>query len=156
MVFNKKNGNPSLALEIVRQALEYYHCVASPGMQTCKVLKGIRWERPPQGWMKLNTDGSANGNPGLAGCGGVIRNYAGQWVIGFSKCIDITSSFAAELWGLREGLILCCNLNITSLEMEFDAKVIVDILNKPASAFLRFVLSIAFVKRIDVRIALLE
>ena len=77
MVFNKKNGNPSLALEIVRQALEYYHCVASPGMQTCKLLKGIRWERPPQGWMKLNTDGSANGNPGLAGCGGVIRDDAG-------------------------------------------------------------------------------
>ena len=26
---------------------------------------------------------------------------------------------------------MCCNLNITSLEMKFDAKVIVDILNKP-------------------------
>ena len=82
--------------------------------------------------MKLNTDDSANGNPSLAGCGGVIRDDSGQWIVGFSKCIGITSSFATELWGLKEGLISCCNLNITSLEMEFDAKVIVDILNKPA------------------------
>ena len=27
---------------------------------------------------------------------------------------------------------MCCNLNITSLEIELDAKAIVDILNKPA------------------------
>ena len=47
--------------------------------------------------MKLNTDGSANGNPGLAGCGGVIRDDSGQWIVGFSKCIGITNSFAAKL-----------------------------------------------------------
>ena len=75
---------------------------------------------------------------------------------GFTKSIGLTSSFVAELWGLRDELMICCNLNISSLAVELDAKVIVDILNKPASAFLRFVLSIAFVKRIDVRIALLE
>ena len=97
MVFNNKNRNPRLALEIVKQALEYYHCVASPRLQTRKVLKGIRWERLPQGWVKLNTDGSANGTSELAGCGGVIRNDEGQWIVGFSKCINITSSFAAEL-----------------------------------------------------------
>ena len=74
--------------------------------------------------MKLNTDNSANGSLGLARCRGVIRDDAGWRIVGFSKCIDITSSFVAELWGLREGLILCCNLNITSLEIELDAKEI--------------------------------
>lgn len=77
-------------------------------------MKSIRWERPPEGWMKLNTYGLANGNPSMAGCGGVIRDDAWQWILGFSKCIGIRSSFAAELWGLREGHILCYNLNITS------------------------------------------
>ena len=47
--------------------------------------------------MKLNTDGLANGNPGLARCRGVIRDDSGQWIVGFSKCIGITSSFATEL-----------------------------------------------------------
>ena len=80
----------------------------------------------------MNTDDLTNGNLNLAGCEGVIRDDAKRWIVGFSKCIDITSSFATELWGLREGLILCCNLNITSLEIEHDTKAIVDILNKPS------------------------
>ena len=50
-----------------------------------------------------------------------------QWVVGFSKRIGVTSSFAVELWGLREDLQLCCNLNISCLEVEMDAKSIVDV-----------------------------
>lgn len=82
--------------------------------------------------MKLNTNGSSNGNSGLAGCGGVVRDDAGRWIIHFSKCIDITSNFATELWGLKEGLILCCNCNIASLEIELNAKSIVNVLGKPS------------------------
>ena len=33
----------------------------------------------------------------LAGCGGLVRSENGQWVVGFSKRIGVTSSFAAEL-----------------------------------------------------------
>ena len=32
----------------------------------------------------------------------------------------------AELWGLRDGLILCCNLHLPSLIVELDAKATVD------------------------------
>lgn len=32
------------------------------------------------------------------------------------------------MWGLRDGLILCSNLNISSLVVELDTKAIVDIL----------------------------
>ena len=92
----------------------------------------IRWEKPIQGWWKLNTDGSYCGNTSLANCGGVVRDDAGRWVIGFSRSIDMTNSFAIELWGLREGLLLCSNLNITSLEIELDAKSIVDALGNPS------------------------
>lgn len=41
-------------------------------MLTRKIRRRIRWEKPTQGWLKLNTDGYSSGNPGLAGCGGVI------------------------------------------------------------------------------------
>ena len=47
---------------------------------------------------------------------------------GFTKSIELTSSFVAELWGLRDGLMICCNLNISSLVVELDAKVFVDVL----------------------------
>ena len=42
---------------------------------------------------------------------------------GFSRRIGFTSSFEAELCGLREGLTLCSNLNISALIVELDAKV---------------------------------
>ena len=75
--------------------------------------------------MKLNSDGCDAGNPGLAGCGGVVRDSHGDWVTGFSRHIGITNSFVAELWGLRDGLMLCSN--IPALIVEMDAKSIVDI-----------------------------
>ena len=47
---------------------------------------------------------------------------------GFSRRIGATNSFMAELWGLRDGLILCSNLHLPSLIIEIDAKAIVDAL----------------------------
>ena len=76
-------------------------------------------------------DGACKGHHGLAGCGGLVRSVDGQWVVGFSKRIGATSSFAVEWWGLREGLQLCCNLNISCLEIEMDAKAIVNVVRNP-------------------------
>lgn len=86
----------------------------------------MRWEKPPRGWAKLNTDRASFGNRGLASCGGIVRDEHGNWVAGFSRKIGITSSFMVELWGLKDRLTLCNNLNISSLVVELDAKAIVD------------------------------
>ena len=75
---------------------------------------------------ELNTDGSVFGSLGVAGYGGVIRDECGNWLSGFTKHIGITNSFIAELWGLREGLIMCCNLNIAPLIVELDARVVIE------------------------------
>ena len=48
-----------------------------------------------------------------------------------SRCIGKTSSFVAKLWSLRDGLMLCSNLNILSLIVELDAKAILEVLSKP-------------------------
>ena len=45
-VFNRRSRNPKLAVEIINQAVEYYHCVTGPRMQTRRVLKRIHWEKP--------------------------------------------------------------------------------------------------------------
>lgn len=60
-----------------------------------------------------------------------MRDEDGRWVAGFSRRIGVTTSFVAELWGLREGLILCSNLNIQSLIVELDAKAVVDVFLNP-------------------------
>jgi len=125
-VFQRKRLNPQLDLLIIYQVIEFLHCIASPRVPIQKTVQRIRWEKPPAGWMKLNTDYSVCGNPSVVGCGGVIRNDRGLWIGGFSRCIEVTNSFIAELWGLREGLMLCCNLNIVSVIVELDARSIVD------------------------------
>ena len=69
------------------------------------------------------------GNSRVASCGGVVWDESSNWVARFSWRIRITSSFEAKLWGLRDGLTPCNNLNFFALIVELDAKVIVDIVH---------------------------
>lgn len=93
----------------------------------------VGWSPPSLGSFKLNTDGASANNPGPAGAGGVIRNSAGEFVRGFSRNIDITSSYAAELWALRDGLHLASVLNISNLSIEVDAQAIINSITKSDS-----------------------
>jgi len=68
------------------------------------------------------------GGSDRAGYGGLVRDEQGEWVAGFTRHIGSTNSFIAELWGLREDLLLCCNLNIHSLIVEVDAQAVVAVL----------------------------
>ena len=68
------------------------------------------------------------GNPGLAGGGGVVRDWTGRWIVGFTRKISITTSLLAELWAIRDGLMLCIERNFSKVEVELGAKVIVDML----------------------------
>lgn len=43
--------------------------------------------------------------------------------------IGITSSYIAELWALRDRLLLCINRNFNAIEVELDAKSIIDVLS---------------------------
>lgn len=73
-------------------------------------------------WRKLNTDESSLEKIGRAGGGGLIRDEEGNWVLGFLRQIGVTSSFIAELWALRDDLILCVKKNFTAIVIEMDAK----------------------------------
>ncbi|XP_075663106.1 uncharacterized protein LOC142632618 [Castanea sativa] len=133
-VFSNKSSNPKLAGVILNQAWEFIHCVSSLRVSTRKVMRSFCWEKPPEGWLKLNTDGLAEEGSGLACCGEVIRDANGHWISDFNKRIGTTNSFAVELLGLREGLLLCRRLNIAALVIELDAESIVNVLNNPSYA----------------------
>nr|XP_023916422.1 uncharacterized protein LOC112028020 [Quercus suber] len=89
----------------------------------------VLWTKPPQDWVKLNTDSSALGNPRKAGCGGLIRNHQGEWIRGFARGLGNTSSFVAELWALRDGLTMAKELGVNNLLVEMDALSVVLLLN---------------------------
>ena len=130
-IFHNRNYSSNLAAQITSQASDFYWCATDWRVANSFILKDIRWERPRSNWSKLNTDGSSMGNPGLAGGGVVIRDEMGNWMVGFST---ITSSFEAELWALRDGLSICVERSSPSIEVELDAKAIIDILVQPTKS----------------------
>nr|POE50187.1 putative ribonuclease h protein [Quercus suber] len=94
----------------------------------------VQWLKLADGWHKLNMDGSVVSSCGLVGCGGLLRDSAGQWVVGFAKSICSSSSIAAELWALREGLGLCLERGITAVEIELDATVAISLVSSNVNA----------------------
>ena len=87
-------------------------------------------DQPPLNWYKLNLDGSSLGNPSLAGVGGLIRNDKGEWIKGYARAIGLTTSVAAELWALGDGIKLCISLKIPAVITDLDVQLVVDLLGK--------------------------
>lgn len=129
VVFENTTPNPNLHKICIHQAREYYFYVSKTSLPTLKVAIQVRWNKLAAGWFKLNPDGASFGNPGKAGGGGIIRNSHGHWVKGFSSSIGHTTSIIVEWWALRDGLTLAIQLGYQQLEIELDAKVIVDLIN---------------------------
>lgn len=131
LVFYNKSAHHSLIPEILSKSSEFFHCTMSPRNAPRMTTKLIKWEKPASEWVKLNTVGSSLGNPGIAGCGGLVWDEDGKWVIGFARKIWKSSSFIAEIWALRDGLNVCLRKNLLLVEVELDAKAVVDILARP-------------------------
>lgn len=54
----------------------------------------------------------------------------GEWVSDYARAIGCTTSAAVELWALRDGLNIHIKLNLPIMEVELDAKLVVDLLEK--------------------------
>lgn len=64
----------------------------------------VVWKHPTEEFVKLNVDGSSLGNPGHLGFGGIIRNFDGAWMMGFSGYCGFTTNISAELFAIAHGL----------------------------------------------------
>ena len=125
-VFKGEVQNPNVAKEILARVMEYNFCASNHTEAKRVVLKSIRWEKPNAGWKKLNTDGSLVDSLGLVGGRGVVRDEQGNWVLGYARRIGPVNSFLAELWSLRDGLLLCVQAQVQALIVEMDTKALVD------------------------------
>ena len=88
--------------------MEFAFCACNHPVAKRMILKSIRWEKPNEGWLTLNTDGSATGSDGLAGGGGLIRDGNGTWLIRFARRIGTATSFLAELWLFGTAFTFVC------------------------------------------------
>ena len=50
--------------------------------------------------------------------------------MGFARAIGFTSSIAAKLWAIRDGLTQCCNVSLEAVEVEIDASAMVSLVSQ--------------------------
>ena len=89
----------------------------------------IRWMHPGVGWVKLNTDGAAKGNPGPAGAGGLIRGRRGELYEMFATNCGDCSCTRAELLAILRGLSVAWNGGHKKVNVEVDSETIVRMLD---------------------------
>ncbi|GKV35598.1 hypothetical protein SLEP1_g43845 [Rubroshorea leprosula] len=83
----------------------------------------VAWDPPPPDWLKLNTDGSAAGNPGTAGFRGLFRDSQGRSIIGFMRNGGHTTALAAELYAIRDGLNIAVSHHFHNVIAETDCQI---------------------------------
>ncbi|CAI0430385.1 unnamed protein product [Linum tenue] len=90
--------------------------------------KDISWERPPQGWVALNSDGSVIN--GQATAGGVIRDETGRLVRAFSMKLGEASITRVELEGLVKGLQVVWNEGFRRVMVQTDSQTAIKLIKE--------------------------
>ncbi|KAG8478486.1 hypothetical protein CXB51_028213 [Gossypium anomalum] len=93
-------------------------------------------------WIYLNANGAVSRTSGRAAAGGVIRDSAGNWIMGYNRFLGNCSIFDAELWGILDGLkLIQCrghdNVIIHSDSLEVVKAIHENVLKNSTSALLR-------------------
>ena len=87
-----------------------------------------KWTPPPSGWYKLNFDGAARGNPGIAGIGCIINDDCGNWVGKLAAPLPPTTNNLAELEAVDRGIQLCISLGVSKVVIEGDSQIVLNAL----------------------------
>lgn len=94
-----------------------------------KVDRVGRWQLPPQGILKINTDGSSRGNPGLAGIGGIGKDAMGSVIFIFSLYEGIQTINLVEGLAILAALEKALALGWRYLVCESDSQVLINLIN---------------------------
>lgn len=89
-----------------------------------------KFRKPPDGFVKLNFDGAAKGNPGPAGFGGIIRNDQGktEWI--YADNGGTMTNNEAEFMAAYQGLKIAKRNCYRRVEIEGDSTLVIDSIRK--------------------------
>lgn len=82
-----------------------------------------KWDKPSPEWFKPNIDGSVR--DGNVTGGGIIRNTEGKLVASFSIYYGEGTKNMAEFLVLKDGMLLCKQLNVSPVFIESDSMLTV-------------------------------
>nr|XP_007158841.1 hypothetical protein PHAVU_002G186500g [Phaseolus vulgaris]ESW30835.1 hypothetical protein PHAVU_002G186500g [Phaseolus vulgaris] len=88
----------------------------------------IWWTPPFEGFVKINCDGAFTMHGNKAGAGGVVRDWRGEFIFGFSSGLKNYSVLMAELEAIKIGIEIAISKGYKNLMVESDSKVAIDII----------------------------
>ncbi|KAL4299362.1 hypothetical protein AHAS_Ahas17G0093300 [Arachis hypogaea] len=95
--FKRPNEAKNIILNLVNEIETTFPKEAIFTQERKRIEVQVAWKPPMKNWVKVNTDGASRGNPGQAGCGGMVRNELGRWVAGFIANLGNCTTFQAEI-----------------------------------------------------------
>jgi ribonuclease HI len=84
------------------------------------------WTPPPLGFLKLNFDRAAKGNPGVAGMGGVIKDSDGNVIRLYAGSMGNSTNNAAEFGALELSLEILRRERMTNAIVEGDSTLVIN------------------------------
>ncbi|KAF7822209.1 ribonuclease H [Senna tora] len=117
--FAHPNEPHRVILNIAKSLWSAWNTSATPRLP-CGHDSVLDWEKPVEGWVKVNTDGAVCRESNLGGCGGIIRDSKGDWIKGFTRRIGMSNPVFAELWSIAEGLQLAWESGFRRVILEND------------------------------------
>ncbi|XP_057836896.1 uncharacterized protein LOC131047085 [Cryptomeria japonica] len=86
--------------------------------KTNQCRQNVIWHPPPIGWIKINVEGAAKGNPGPAGCGRVAKNHFGLLVSMMALPLGTQTNHYTEASAAHFGLHMAKREGFTKVWLE--------------------------------------
>ncbi|GLJ36534.1 hypothetical protein SUGI_0734070 [Cryptomeria japonica] len=86
----------------------------------------VRWKTPPEGWAKLNFDGTSKGNPGIEGFGALLRGDSREVISVVYGSLGEAMNNEAELRAMEAGLAICVDRGVSKIILEGDSQLIIN------------------------------
>lgn len=87
----------------------------------------IRWLALPASWICLNSNGASKGDTGLAGGGGIFRDFRGSFIRAYSTNFGTCLAYKAEIFATTLGLEIAYNLDVTKLVLQMDNQACIEV-----------------------------
>lgn len=86
----------------------------------------VVYHPPMQSWIKCNTNGASNGNPGMSSCGGIFINHEATCISYFAEPFGNSTSYLAELCGAMIAIKIASENNWRNLLLETYSSLVVN------------------------------
>lgn len=144
MVWNGKTQSADMIMDISfshllqwQQAQTQVPSTSSKDFQNLDRLR--KWQKPRQGWLKINTDAAIFTELNNTGFGWVLRDHEGRMMAAPTHSIPgLVDPCAAEALGIREVLSWIKNRGLSKIVVESDALVVVNAINGSTPDFYIF------------------